>query len=256
MQNNKNFGLSDSLITSVKEAMNPNQKKLDKNNNGKLDADDFKKLRGEDAEVDEAQTPQQKAAQAALATQRGEYDAGKKGGAINRMALMKKKALQKIAMGKTKNEEVEQVDEEKYTYKAATFNGNTVEGTGPTQEDAIKDAKEKAKKMNTTIRKRISMKKEDVTREETEITEADDAVAKQIKARKEQIKKQIQQKIAQKQMSVMQQKAQKTIQNIKASNDKDVYVNMKKKGKDEIEVSPELREAEDFPSDRNSHGKV
>ena len=365
MQNNKNFGLSDSLITSVKEAMNPNQKKLDKNNNGKLDADDFKKLRGEDAEVDEvskktlgsyikkashdvatksaavgrygersnvvkdqmkkgdysnyqkgkkdsefadrtfskswkrregiakatdkltkeeveeaskcnstnegtmcevhgnkacptmaeAQTPQQKAAQAALATQRGEYDAGKKGGAINRMALMKKKALQKIAMGKTKNEEVEQVDEEKYTYKAATFNGNTVEGTGPTQEDAIKDAKEKAKKMNTTIRKRISMKKEDVTREETEITEADDAVAKQIKAKKEQIKKQIQQKIAQKQMSVMQQKAQKTIQNIKASNDKDVYVNMKKKGKDEIEVSPELREAEDFPSDRNSHGE-
>jgi hypothetical protein len=305
MQNNKNFGLSDSLITSVKEAMNPNQKKLDKNNNGKLDADDFKKLRGEDAEVDEvskktlgsyikkashdvatksaavgrygersnvvkdqmkkgdysnyqkgkkdsefadrtfskswkrregiakatdkltkeeveeaskcnstnegtmcevhgnkacptmaeAQTPQQKAAQAALATQRGEYDAGKKGGAINRMALMKKKALQKIAMGKTKNEEVE-------------------------------------------------------------IDEADDAVAKQIKAKKEQIKKQIQQKIAQKQMSVMQQKAQKTIQNIKASNDKDVYVNMKKKGKDEIEVSPELREAEDFPSDRNSHGKV
>lgn len=395
MQNNKNFGLSDSLITSVKEAMTPNQKKLDKNNNGKLDADDFKKLRGEDAEVDEAQTPQQKAAQAALATQRGEYDAGKKGGAINRMALMKKKALQKIAMGKTKNEEVEieegmrliathttgphsakvykdtendehrvkffkngqhqkngdyhtddkedanstakyqlkkwhstneevdldevtvgnsakafdikkqavalkaqiaklkntpgdvahmkmldakrsfdkkiaalqeldvdayeikklkeeALDEAKYTYKAATFNGNTVVGTGSTEEDAIKDAKEKAKKMNTTIRKRISM---DVTREETEITEADDAVAKQIKAKKEQIKKQIQQKIAQKQMSVMQQKAQKKIQDIKASNDKDAYVNMKKKGKDEIEVSPELREAEDFPSDRNSHGE-
>jgi hypothetical protein len=90
---------------------------------------------------------------------------------------------------------------------------------------------------------------------EEALDEADDAVAKQIKARKEQIKKQIQQKIAQKQMSVMQQKAQKKIQDIKASNDKDVYVNMKKKGKDEIEVSPELREAEDFPGDRNSHGE-
>lgn len=80
-----------------------------------------------------------------------------------------------------------------------------------------------------------------------EVAEADDAVAKQIAAKKEQLKKQIQQKIAQKQMSVMQQKAQKKIQDIKASNDKDVDDNMKKKGKDEVEVNPELREAEDLP---------
>jgi len=80
-----------------------------------------------------------------------------------------------------------------------------------------------------------------------EVAEADDAVAKQIAAKKEQLKKQIQQKIAQKQMSVMQKKAQKKIQDIKASNDKDVDDNMKKKGKDEVEVNPELREAEDLP---------
>jgi ribosomal protein L34E len=60
--------------------------------------------------MDEA-TKQQKAAGAALATQRGEYAGGKKGGAINRMSLMKTKDLVKIARGKKTNEEVEQVDE-------------------------------------------------------------------------------------------------------------------------------------------------
>jgi RNA polymerase sigma factor (sigma-70 family) len=60
--------------------------------------------------MDEA-TKQQKAAGAALATQRGEYAGGKKGGAINRMALMKTKDLVKIARGKNVKEEAEQVDE-------------------------------------------------------------------------------------------------------------------------------------------------
>ena len=58
--------------------------------------------------VDEAQTKQQRAARAALATQGGAYDGGKKGGAINRMALMKPKDLKKLAIAK---EEVEQIDE-------------------------------------------------------------------------------------------------------------------------------------------------
>jgi RNA polymerase sigma factor (sigma-70 family) len=60
--------------------------------------------------MDEA-TKQQKAAGAALATQRGEYAGGKKGGAVNRMSLMKTKDLVKLARGKKTNEEVEQVDE-------------------------------------------------------------------------------------------------------------------------------------------------
>lgn len=45
---------------------------------------------------------QQKAAGAALATQRGEYAGGKKGGAVNRMALMKRSELEKIAGTKRK----------------------------------------------------------------------------------------------------------------------------------------------------------
>jgi len=53
---------------------------------------------------------QQRAAGAALATQRGEYAGGKKGGAINRMAMIEPKKLRQIAKKKT-NEEVEQIDE-------------------------------------------------------------------------------------------------------------------------------------------------
>ena len=60
--------------------------------------------------MDEA-TKQQKAAGAALATQRGEYAGGKKGGAVNRMALMKTKDLVKLARNKPVKEESEQVDE-------------------------------------------------------------------------------------------------------------------------------------------------
>jgi hypothetical protein len=104
MKDNSKFGSSQSLIDSVNEVLKGGQKKLDKNNNGKIDGDDFKKLRGDD-EVDEvaASMTQQRAAGAALATQRGEYDGGKKGGAINRMSAMKPSDLMKIA-GTKKNE--------------------------------------------------------------------------------------------------------------------------------------------------------
>ena len=57
----KNFGLSDSLVEAarkvmapVKEELKDGQKKLDKNHNGKLDGQDFKMLRKEEAEgIDE-----------------------------------------------------------------------------------------------------------------------------------------------------------------------------------------------------------
>lgn len=67
---NVKFGLDDSLINAVKEIteasckskkmeqeeLHPNQKKLDKNKNGKLDSQDFKMLRKEESEeeLDEA----------------------------------------------------------------------------------------------------------------------------------------------------------------------------------------------------------
>jgi hypothetical protein len=113
----KAFGLSDSLISAVSEALKGGQVKIDKNHNGKIDGQDFKMLRKEE-DIDEkaVSKAQQHAAGAALATQRGEYDGGKKGGAINRMASMKTSELRKFAGTKTKGlpthkEEVEQVDE-------------------------------------------------------------------------------------------------------------------------------------------------
>jgi hypothetical protein len=44
----KHFGLPESLIQTVSEALKGGQKKLDKNHNGKLDGQDFKMLRKED----------------------------------------------------------------------------------------------------------------------------------------------------------------------------------------------------------------
>ena len=149
---------------NMKEALVGKQVKLDKNRNGKLDANDFKLIRknktvaevaaskiqqhlakkdlGVDAKnhkseyskmrasmgVDDKATTrklvgevavskaQQRAAGAALAARRGEYDGGKKGGAIASMMSMKTSELRKLAGTSTKNlpmhkEEVEQVDE-------------------------------------------------------------------------------------------------------------------------------------------------
>jgi len=82
-------------------------------------------------------------------------------------------------------------------------------------------------------------------KEEAEITEAEDAVAKQIAAKKDAMQKQIQQKIAQKQMSAMQAKANKRLSSINASSHDDEE--MKKGGKEKIEINPPLKEAEELP---------
>jgi hypothetical protein len=103
----------------------------------------------------------------------------------------------------------------------------------------------------------LAFKKAQKAQEETEVTEADDAVSKQIAAKKDSMKKQIQQKIAQKQMSVLQQKAQKKIQTIKAGTEKcscdstneskmncEVHGDDKKLkgGKEKIEINPMMRD--------------
>ena len=50
----KKFGLSDSLVNAVNEALKGGQTKLDKNHNGKLDSQDFKMLRKEDSKQQDA----------------------------------------------------------------------------------------------------------------------------------------------------------------------------------------------------------
>ena len=60
MQSNKSFGLSSSLIEATRaimmEKLKGNQDKIDANHNGKIDAEDFKKLRGK-KDMDEALDP-------------------------------------------------------------------------------------------------------------------------------------------------------------------------------------------------------
>jgi len=126
--------------TEVTEALKGNQHKIDADKDGKIEKSDFATLRKkkmkegyvsdaqrkavwaarndkgvkEELEVSEAakSDAQQRAAGAALATQQGKYDGGKKGGAINRMSMMKKKDLVKLAKKKETNEEVQFSDEE------------------------------------------------------------------------------------------------------------------------------------------------
>ena len=90
------------------------------------------------------------------------------------------------------------------------------------------------------------------TYEEVEVTEADDAVAKQIAAKKDAMQKQIQQKIAQKQMSTMQAKANKRLSSINASSHDDKE--MKNGGKEKIVINPPLKEASDLPKSVVSKG--
>lgn len=292
MQNSKNFGLSDSLIEAVKEALHPNQRKLDRNNNGKLDADDFKKLRGEEAEVDEAKKPESKMPHPVAPVPDKKYIKG----TPEYKAYKEKKA--KVRGLHPANEEVE-IDEAQKPYVSGGEKGSwhvmnaagKIHKTFTRKEGGIKAANahlnKNYNKLSKVKEEVVAKSPQDMSDQElkdwlkrpmkpmskgpggatwkklirqeiekramkkplarSEVKEAEDAVAKQIAAKKEQMKKQIQQKIAQKQMSVMQQKAQKKIQSIKASTHDDMENDMKKKGKDTVEVNPELREAEDLP---------
>jgi len=444
----KKFGLSKSLIDAVNEALHPNQKKLDvADPKGKLDAKDFKKLRGEgsksdfldldkdgnktepmkkaskevkeEADLEEnklyhvswgsnrdhqvvakhgeeavskakaailkknpklqdkkysdafdkkptvtnlsherkvqkeealdekaVSQAQQKAAGAALATQRGEYAGGKKGGAVNRMALMKASELRKIAAtkrtglpmrkeeteldeadsysikntktdntyhiskypitsnhsiykkikakdpqaqihknGQPMKEEVEEIDElskgtlgsyvkkassdmavklrsgSEFDNKASAIEKQTNRGNMNNYASGREAEKNRDKAYGGYLKRKRGITKavDKLTKEEVEVTEADDAIAKQIAAKKDAMQKQIRQKIAQKQMSVLQQKAQKKIQTIKAGTEKcscgstneskmkcEVHggnMNGIKGGKEAITVNPPLREA-------------
>ncbi len=230
----KKFGLTPSLVETVKEALKGDQHKIDANKNNKIDAHDFKLLR------------QKKDTKLVAKPQ---YD----------------------KMRPAFKEEAEQVDElskktlgsyaTKAADSAATHTGAAAAyGSSSKHPDAAKMAQHQAKAAKRTVGLQKAVGK--LTKEEA-VTEADDAVAKQIAAKKDAMQKQIQQKIAQKQMSAMQAKANKRLSSINASNDKcscgttneskmkcEVHGdkgNGIKGGKEKIEVNPPLREASDLP---------
>jgi hypothetical protein len=112
----------------------------------------------------------------------------------------------------------------------------------------------------------LTSKKKKAMKEETDpgfVAEADNAVAKQIAAKKDAFKTQLQQKIAAKQMNTMQAKANKRLSSINASNDKCSCQEGKGKsmtcemhgdnskgikgGKEPIDINPAMREAAELP---------
>jgi len=230
----KKFGLSDSLVNAVNEALKGSQHKLDvAEPKGKLTSADFKKLRGEGAKPDF-------------------LDLDKDG---NKKEPMKQAAQQ-----------VKEVSDaaKKILGDKAKEHGGKVPFTSTTYKDGKKVVTrghndEKGNRVVTSVKN-----------EEVEVTEADDTAMKQIAAKKDAMKKQIQQKIAQKQMQVMQAKANKRISDIKASNDKcscgsTNESKMKcevhggdhgklKGGKESIEVNPPLKEASNLPKSVISKG--
>ena len=268
----KKFGLSDSLVNAVNEALKGSQHKLDvAEPKGKLTSADFKKLRGEGAKPDyidldkdgNKKEPMKQAAQQVKEVS----DAAKKilgdkakehGGKVPFTSTTYKDGKKIVTRGhndekgnrvvtSVKNEEVEVTEDDKHFAQ---------------QSKKMQDAINMHLRRGKTYKDAVAAAKKHV-REGVEVTEADDAVMKQIAAKKDAMKKQIQQKIAQKQMQVMQAKANKRISDIKASNDKcscgsTNESKMKcevhggdhgglKGGKEKIEVNPPLKEASNLP---------
>ena len=309
--NQKHFGLSDSLVNAVNEALKGNQHKIDANKNGKIDAQDFKKLRGEGAKPDfidldkdgNKKEPMKHAAKQAkeevdqvneavetthenplvtvhdknglhthanLSTANKIFNTNVKHtdvhkGDVTVTSGHKDKNKLKFAISKhhatrvrkLTKEEAEQVDEisdttlKSYRTKAMQHRmGHEPGDSAEVKADRNRKTRNRSQGVRTSYNKIIGRyvkvggnnKK---TYEEVEVTEADDAVAKQIAAKKDAMQKQIQQKIAQKQMSTMQAKANKRLSSINASSHDDKE--MKNGGKEKIVINPPLKEASDLP---------
>ena len=114
----RQLGLDDSLIEAVKAVtekdMHPNQEKLDKNKNGKLDKDDFKILRGEkvkeETELDEDSDIKEGARGTFHTGSKSYFKAGQT--AIKNMKAAAKEREAKEAAEKDKETETKKVDEE------------------------------------------------------------------------------------------------------------------------------------------------
>jgi hypothetical protein len=322
------FGISDSLVNAVTEALKGGQVKLDKNHNGKLDGQDFKMIRKEEV-VDEgnpANKEKKNAAVAAVGAQnkdsqyltrikpsvadkiRGrekmsgndrkqfeevEQVAELSGSLAHRAAHgawiktdkakaafkgQAKAAAQARKFGqyaakkgyydapKKTNEETQQVDElSTDTYHSAAKKA-AKRAMGDAQGRSGPIFKKYAGMANKFRDKGMSQeKKEKAMKEETDpgFSEANDAISKQITAKKDSFKKQLQQKIAAKQMNTMQAKANKRLSNLHASNDKcscqegkgksmtcEVHGDKSKGikgGKEPIEINPPMKEAAELP---------
>jgi hypothetical protein len=320
----KAFGISDSLVNAVNEALKGGQVKLDKNHNGKLDGQDFKMLRKEEV-VDEGNPANKAKKNAAVAAVGAKNKDSQYLTRIKSSVADKIRGREKMSGNDRKQfEEVEQVDElsgslahraahgawiktdkakaafkgqakaaaqarkfgqyaaKKGYYDAPKKTNEEAQQVDELSTDTYHSAAKKAAKRamgdaqgrsgpifkkyagmaNKFRDKGMSQEKKEKAVKEEVVSEADNAVAKQIAAKKDQFKKGLQQKIAAKQMNTMQAKANKRLSNIHASNDKCTCQEGKGKsmsceacngdkgikgGKEQIIVNPPMREAAELP---------
>ena len=235
----KAFGLSDSLVSAVNEALKGGQKKLDKNHNGKLDADDFKKLRGEDKDKEQAVANEQSP---------GDYEkANFKHSMLGTDKQMKNEAVSDAA--------------KKVLGAVAKKHGGKVPFTSTTYKDGKKIVTrghndEKGNRVVTSVKN-----------EEVEIDEAAavGAPMPNMAATMDARKSEVQRKIAQKQAAFQKSKANKRIAGTVKEGGKcscgdtneskmkcEVHGGpknrqMTKGGKEPVVMNPPLKEASDLP---------
>jgi len=189
----KNFGLPESLIQAVNEVLKGKQKNLDKNHNGKIDAQDFKILKGkkkveeETEELDELSKGtlgsyiKKSTADATDAARRGGVADAKKAPSFAKSAyktVEKRQAGIAKATDKLTKEEAEQVDEvskktlSNYIRKASSDAANHAYTAGMGDKgDAInKDANHQKA---TSRLKGISKASQKLAKEEVEFSDAE-----------------------------------------------------------------------------------
>jgi hypothetical protein len=137
----KKFGLSDSLVGAVNEALKGKQVKLDKNHNGKLDAQDFKMLRKEDAKPDY-------------------LDFDKDG---NKKESMKKAIKDKKMKSEGTKEQEDAVDEQTPgDYDKANFKHKMMKEAAPAASGVADQMAAKKDALKTQIQRKIAQKQMDV----------------------------------------------------------------------------------------------
>jgi len=230
----KKFGLSDSLVNAVNEALKGNQTKLDKNHNGKLDAQDFKMLRKEDQKQQDAVDEQSP----------GEYE---KANFKHNMLGTDKRMKNEVADGNKANFKANMKEAAKPDYIDLDKDGNKKESMKKAAQDAKESVDEAATKM-------VAKPQYDKARPAFGGTN----VAADMADRKTEV----QRKIAAKQASFQQAKANKRISGTTMKEAKcscgeekgskmtcEVHGDNKglKGGKEPIVMNPPLKEASNLP---------
>jgi len=277
----KKFGLSDSLVNAVNEALKGGQVKLDKNHNGKLDSDDFKKLRGEQSPGDYEKANYKHDMLGTDKKMKNEVADGNKANFKQNMKEDDNKPATKIVAkpqyDKTRpaftepkkkvNEDIEQIDELSpatlSSYKAKAAGSETsLTNKSSTLSVPPKDRNAAAVKANQRrIGMKLATKKigEEAVAEAAPMPTPGSDVSSQIAARK----MEIQQKIAQKQATHQQSKANKRISGSPMKEAKCTCGESKsskmtcevcnsenkslKGGKEPIVMNPPLKEASNLP---------